>query len=97
MSDDDELKPFDHELIVAGFTLAGACIERGTRDWTAWSAAMLNDIGEPIRPYLRGMYESIRHYPGLDTTGMSTAADIDRCETVHRIERGLQSHDAMKA
>lgn len=71
--------PFDAQLMADGFTLAGFHIEAGKRDWTAWSVAILEELGEPIRPYLRSMYEAVRHYPALDTTGMSTAEDIDRC------------------
>lgn len=73
--------PFDPQLMADGFTLAGFHIEAGKRDWTAWSAAILAELGEPIRPYLRCMYEAIRHYPMLDTAGMSTAKDIDRCQS----------------
>lgn len=70
----------DPEILQDGLTLAGAYIESGTRSFSAYSKAMVADLGEKIRPYLRSFYESARYYPGLDTTGMTTAAEIDLME-----------------
>ncbi len=38
---------------------------------------MIEDLGDAIKPYLRSLYESVRHYPGLDTGGMTSSSDID--------------------
>lgn len=70
----------DPELMVDGVTIAGAYIESGVRSFSAYSKAMIGDFGDKIRPYLRSFYEGVRHYPGLDTTGMSTPAEIDLME-----------------
>lgn len=70
----------DPELMVDGVTIAGAYIESGVRSFSAYSKAMVDDFGDKIRPYLRSFYEGVRHYPGLDTTGMSTPAEIDLME-----------------
>jgi N12 class adenine-specific DNA methylase len=56
----------DPEIVQAGITLAGYHIERGARSFAAYARAMIDDLGEAVRPYLRGWYEAIRHYPGLD-------------------------------
>lgn len=70
----------DPEVMVDGVTLAGAYIEAGVRKYSDYAKAMVGDFGEKIRPYLRSFYEGVRHYPGLDTTGMTTAAEIDLAE-----------------
>jgi N12 class adenine-specific DNA methylase/tRNA1(Val) A37 N6-methylase TrmN6 len=70
----------DPELMMDGITIAGAYIEAGVRSFAAFSKAMIGDLGEGVRPYLRSFYEGARHYPGLDTAGMSTAAEIDAME-----------------
>lgn len=70
----------DPELMVDGATIAGAYIESGVRKYSEYAKAMVEDFGDKIRPYLRSFYEAVRHYPGLDTTGMTTAAEIDLME-----------------
>lgn len=71
----------DPETIQDGLTLAGFHIEAGARSFAAYSKAMIEDMGEVIRPYLRLFYESVRHYPGFDNTGMTSAAEIDAGES----------------
>ncbi len=67
----------DPEIIQDGITLAGYHIEAGARSFAAYSKAMIEDLGEAISPYLRSLYESVRHYPGFDAKGMSSAAEIE--------------------
>ena len=43
----------DPELVQAGITLAGYHIEAGARSFAAYTQAMLADLGEAARPYLR--------------------------------------------
>jgi N12 class adenine-specific DNA methylase len=62
----------DPELMVDGVTLAGAYIEAGVRKFADFAKAMTDDFGDKITPYLLSFYEGVRHYPGLDTDGMST-------------------------
>lgn len=71
----------DPETIQAGITLAGYHVESGARSFAAYSKAMIEDLGEAIRPYLRSFYESVRHYPGFDSKGMSTSAEIEAGES----------------
>lgn len=70
----------DPELLVDGMTIAGGYIESGVRKYSDYARAMVSDFGEKIRPYLRSFYEASRNYPGLDTAGMTTAAEIDLME-----------------
>ena len=53
-------------------------IMAGAREYGAYSRAMLEEFGETVRPYLRSLYESLRWYPGYDTTGMSSTDEIER-------------------
>lgn len=62
---------FDHELFLDGITLACAYFESGIRDFDDYAAAMIDDLGASITPYLLSFWESIRDYPGLDTRDMT--------------------------
>ena len=62
---------FDQELLLAGFTIAGMCFESGVRDFDDYAAAMIDDLGASIMPYLLSFWEGIRDYPGLDTQDMT--------------------------
>jgi len=67
----------DPEMMQAGITLAGYHIEAGARSFAAYSKAMINDLGDAVRPYLRSWYEGVRYYPGIDASKMTSSADID--------------------
>lgn len=70
----------DPEVMQAGITLAGYHIESGARSFAAYTNAMVDDLGDAIKPYLRGWYEAIRHNPELtddEKAGMSSYADIE--------------------
>lgn len=62
----------DPEMVMDGMTIAGAYIESGTRTFAAYSKAMVEDLGEAVKPYLLSFYEAARHYPGVDGDGMSS-------------------------
>ena len=68
----------DPEVLQAGITLSGYHIEAGARKFKDFSAAMIKDLGEVVRPYLRSWYEAVRHYPGFDSKGMSKPSEIDQ-------------------
>ena len=77
----------DPEILQAGITLAGYHIEAGARSFADYSKAMIADLGEVARPYLRSWYEGVRHYPGFDAEGMTPAAEIEGQEAA---ETGTQ-------
>jgi N12 class adenine-specific DNA methylase/2'-5' RNA ligase len=77
----------DPEIMQAGLQLAGYHIEAGARSFAAYSKAMIDDIGEAIRPYLRSFYEGVRHYPGFESNGMDSAADIDKSQDTEYTEK----------
>lgn len=67
----------DPEMMQAGITLAGFHIEAGARSFVAYSKAMIQDLGEGIKPFLRSFYEGVRYYPGFDSEGMNTPEFVD--------------------
>lgn len=73
----------DPEMLQAGITLAGYHIEKGARTFTAYARAMLSDLGEGVRPYLKSWYMGVKYDPrasaleGLDTAADVEAADVD--------------------
>lgn len=68
----------DPEVLIDGMTIAGAYIEGGVREFSAYSKAMVEDFGDKIKPYLLSFYEGARNYPGLNTEGMSSVEDAKR-------------------
>lgn len=80
----------DPEMVMDGLVVAGAYIESGVRTFSAYSKAMIEDLGEEVKPYLLSFYEAARHYPGVDSDGMSSPASaraqheammLDKAET----------------
>lgn len=71
---------FDSEMWVDLFIIGGAQFEAGVRQYAEWSKTVLDDIGEQYEPYLRGVYEHLRHYPGLDKEGITPFEEIDPIE-----------------
>lgn len=73
----------DPELLQDGITLAGYHIERGARTFAAYARAMLDDMGEGIRPYLKQLYMAVKFDPrataleGMDGAGAVETADVD--------------------
>lgn len=70
----------DPDILTAGIDLAGYYIEGGARKFGDFSAKMVADIGEAIRPYLKSLYLAVRNYPGFDKTGMETEAQLEDAE-----------------
>ncbi len=68
----------DPELLVDGMTIAGAYIESGIRSFADYAKAMVEDMGDGVKPYLLSFWEGARNYPGLDTTGMTDPAGAAR-------------------
>ena len=76
----------DPELLQDGITLAGYHIERGARTFAAYAKAMLGDMGEGIRPYLKQLYMALKFDPranaldGLDSAAAVEAVDVNSIE-----------------
>lgn len=63
----------DPELLIDGMTIAGAYIESGVRKFADYAKAMVEDLGDGVKPYLLSFYEAARAYPGLNKLGMDSA------------------------
>ena len=53
----------DPEMLQDGITLAGYHVEKGARTFAAFSKAMVEDLGEAIRPHLKSWYMALKYDP----------------------------------
>lgn len=67
----------DPELMRDAIMVAGYHVENGARKFSAFSKAMIEDLGEAIKPYLKALYLSVRNWPGFDNNAMNTEAEIE--------------------
>lgn len=72
----------DPEILQAGITLAGYHIEKGARKFAAYARAMLDDMGDAVKPYLKSWYMGVKYDPraAAFTGDMSSAADVDAAD-----------------
>lgn len=72
----------DPEIMQAGITLAGYHIEKGARTFAAYSKAMVADLGDAIRPYLKSWYMGVKFDPRAAAfEGMDSAASVESAVT----------------
>lgn len=74
----------DPEVMQAGITLAGYHIEAGARKFAAYAEAMLADLGDAVRPYLKSWYLAVKFDPRaaefageMTATAEVEAANVD--------------------
>lgn len=68
----------DPEVLQAGITLSGYHIERGARTFAAYAQAMLADMGDLVRPYLKSWYLATKYDPRMaGTDGLSPASEVE--------------------
>lgn len=71
----------DPEIMQAGITLAGYHIEKGARTFSAFAQAMIADLGDMVRPYLKSWYMGVKYDPrATGFEGMSSAADVEAAD-----------------
>lgn len=68
----------DPELMMDGMTIAGAYIESGMRSFAQYAKAMVDDMGDGVKPYLLSFWEAARHFPGVDKEGMTSVEESAR-------------------
>lgn len=66
----------DPEMMMDGITLAGYHIEKGARTFAAYARAMVDDLGDGVKPYLKSFYNALRDYPGFDASGMTAYESV---------------------
>jgi hypothetical protein len=72
----------DPEVLVAGVTLAGAHIEAGARKFAAFVKAMLADMGEAAKPFMKSWYLGVKFDPKSASFAgeMDSAADVEAAD-----------------
>lgn len=74
----------DPEILAIGTEMAVYHIEKGARKFKAYASAMIADIGDAIRPYLKAFYNAVRDMPEVEETGL--IADMDSYEEVRKVD-----------
>lgn len=67
----------DPELIAIGAEMAVYHIERGAIKFADYASAMIKDMGDAIRPYLKSFYSSARYMPEAVENGISSKMTPD--------------------
>ena len=56
----------DPEVLAIGTEMAVYHIEKGTRKFAEYAKAMIEDIGDAVRPYLKAFYNGVRDMPEVE-------------------------------
>ncbi len=90
----------DPDIMQAGFTMAGYHIEKGARTFAAYAKAMVADLGDGVKPYLKSFYNGVRDLPGIehitkemDSHGQVANTDIETALKSGIIEPKEQAND----
>lgn len=84
----------DPEVLQAGITLAGWHIENGARTFAAYAKAMINDMGEGVKPYLKSWYLGVKFDPrSVGMEGMSTAAEVEQANVDSLTDDGADTSE----
>ncbi|WP_407403823.1 LPD1 domain-containing protein [Sodaliphilus sp.] len=59
----------DPEMLAIGTEMAVYHIEKGARKFTQFAKAMIDDLGDVIRPYLKSFYNGARDLPEVEENG----------------------------
>lgn len=72
----------DPETLAIGMEMAVYHIEKGARKFSAYAKAMISDLGDSIRPYLKAFYNGARELPEMEVL----SRDMDNYEDVRRFD-----------
>jgi hypothetical protein len=72
----------DPETLQAGLTLAGYHVEKGARTFSAYAKAMLADMGEMVRPYLKSWYMALK----FDPRSEDFSKEMDAADAVEKAD-----------
>lgn len=61
----------------AGVQLTGFYVEGGIKDFASCARQIVEDVGTDIKPYLKNFYIALRDFPGFDTSGMDSTAEVE--------------------
>lgn len=74
----------DPEILAIGTEMAVYHIEKGARKFKAYASAMIADLGDAIRPYLKAFYNAVRDMPEAEAAGL--VADMDSYDEVRNVD-----------
>ena len=86
----------DPEMLAIGTEMAVYHIEKGARKFTEYAKAMIEDLGDAIRPYLKAFYNGARDLPEVEANGWSEdLTPYDEVRTIDIANFDKPSVDAM--
>ena len=95
---------FDPEMAADMFAIGGYYIEGGYRKFKDFSAGMVEEFGEAVKPYLKSAYESVRMFPDLaeqvkemDSHDFVANTDIDKLLAPEATEQLAIRNENMEA
>lgn len=62
----------DPEILAIGTEMAVYHLEKGSRKFAEYAKAMIVDLGDSIRPYLKAFYNGARDLPEVSENGLNT-------------------------
>lgn len=74
----------DPEILAIGTEMAVYHIEKGARKFKAYASAMIADLGDAIRPYLKAFYNAVRDMPEAEAAGL--VSDMDSYDEVRSVD-----------
>lgn len=72
----------DPEVLAIGLELTAGYIDRGVKKFADYGKAMIADLGDAVRPYLKAFYNGVRDMPEITSNGLD--AEMDDYETVSK-------------
>lgn len=72
----------DPEILAIGTEMAVYHIEKGAHKFAAYAKAMISDLGDSIRPYLKAFYNGARELPEMEVL----SREMDNYEDVRRFD-----------
>lgn len=72
----------DPEILAIGTEMAVYHLEKGARKFTEYAKAMIADLGDAIRPYLKAFYNGARNLPEVESSEI--AADMTPYDEVQK-------------
>lgn len=82
----------DPEMLAIGTEMAVYHIEKGARAFVPYAKAMIEELGDAIRPYLKAFYNGARDLPEFDTNGL--AEDMTPYDEVRKYESKRKQWEA---
>lgn len=73
----------DPEILAIGTEMAVYHLEKGARKFTEYAKAMIADLGDAIRPYLKAFYNGARNLPEVESSEIVTdMSSYDEVQTI---------------